>query len=209
MPTLGLVVSGGGARGAYQAGVLAAIGDICAELKINQPFKIYTSVSAGAINSCFLTCYEGNFAEGSQRLLDIWKSLKSENIFISNPVVLAEGGLEWLAALSFGGMKKNVKGKSLLNTSPLHELIIKNCDFRHLATRIERKEIAAFGVTALDYYSSSSVTFVQGDPQLKPWERVRRKSEATIIQPEHLMASAAIPLLFSRSEEHTSELQSH
>lgn len=196
MPIQGLVLSGGGARAAYQAGVLSAIGDICTELKIAQPFQIYTGVSAGAINACVLTSQTGTFSDACKELINLWSNIKSEDVFVSNPISLAYEGLHWIADLSLGGIKKSTPGKSLVDTAPLKGLIEKHCSFDNIHKKIKAGDIHALGITALDYSNTNSVTFVQGHAQIPPWERVRRKSEGTEITADHLMASAAIPLLF-------------
>ncbi len=194
--TLGLVLSGGGARAAYQAGVLSAIGEMCTELKIEQPFQIYTGVSAGAINACVLTSQPGSFSDACKELINLWSNIKSEDVFVSNPVSLAYEGVHWIADLSLGGLKKSTPGKSLLDTAPLKDLIEKHCSFENIHKKITRGDIHALGITALDYFNTNSITFMQGHSQIPPWERVRRRSESAEIAAEHLMASAAIPLLF-------------
>ncbi|MDG0816610.1 patatin-like phospholipase family protein [Bdellovibrio svalbardensis] len=195
-PISSLMLSGGGARAAYQAGVLSAIGEICTELRIAHPFHIYTGVSAGALNACLLTSQEGTFSEGCKKLIDLWSTIKSEDVYISNPWSLTYEGLHWIADLSLGGMKKATPGKSLINTAPLKEMIEKNCAFENIHKKIKQGDILGVGVTALDYFNASSVTFMQAHTQLPSWERVRRRSEAVEINADHLMASAAIPLIF-------------
>lgn len=196
MPTLGLVLSGGGARAAYQAGALTAVGDICAELKIEHPFQIYSGVSAGAINASIVTSHEGTFSDGCAHLRNLWENIKSEDVFISNPLSLTQEGLKWIAELSMGGMKKSTPGRSLLSTDPLRDLIKKYCDFPNIRKKIESGSIHALAVTALDYYNTNSVTFIEGHNEIPLWERVRRRGERAKISVDHLMASAAIPLLF-------------
>lgn len=196
MPTLGLVLSGGGARAAYQAGVLHAVGEVCAELNIKQPFKIYAGVSAGAINMSYLTSHSGFFADATQGLTNLWSNIKSEDVFISNPFWLTYGGVRWLADLSLGGMKGATPGKSLLDTAPLKSLIQKHCPLENISQKIKDNDLTAVAMTALDYSNATSVTFFEAHESIQSWERVRRKSERTQITIEHLMASSAIPLLF-------------
>lgn len=195
-PIIGLVLSGGGARAAYQAGVLSAIGEICVELGINQPFQIYTGVSAGALNACLVASQIGTFSDSCKVLLKLWSHIQSENVFISNPLSLTYEGLHWIADLSLGGIKKSTPGKSLLNTAPLKDLIQKNCLFENIQKKIHSGDIHGLGVTALDYSDTSSVTFIEAHTQIPPWRRVRRRSESAKINADHLMASSAIPLLF-------------
>ncbi|MBO9665185.1 MAG: patatin-like phospholipase family protein [Bdellovibrio sp.] len=192
---IGLVLSGGGARAAYQAGVLVAIADICKELRINNPFDIYTGVSAGAINASILATHADGFDDSSRHLHSLWSQVKSEDVFISNALSLAVGGMHWLADLSLGGMTKP-PGKSLLNTSPLRDLILKHCDFENIQKKIDNGVIRGFGVSALDFHTSSTVTFIQGIEEVPVWERVRRQGQKAKITVDHIMASAAIPVLF-------------
>lgn len=196
MQTLGLVLSGGGARAAYQAGALAAIGDICSELRIKNPFQIYTGVSAGAVNASVITSHDGDFGRACKHLVDLWSNIESEEVFVSNPVSLTGTGIHWLLDLSMGGMKKSTPGKSLLDTSPLRKLIEKNVDFKRIQEKIDSGEMQALAITALDYLNANSTTFVQGAKNLPTWSRVRRKSVGAKISVDHLMASSAIPLLF-------------
>jgi NTE family protein len=195
MSNLGLVLSGGGARGAYQVGVLAAVAEICKELAIDNPFEIYTGVSAGAINSCAITSHPGCFHEACDSLREIWGALKSQDVFASDPLSMTGVALHWLMDLSSGGMKRT-PGKSLLNTSPLRELISKNCRFENIQKKIDQGIVRAVGISALDFHSSSTVTFIQGVEEIELWARVRRQAVRSQINVDHVMASAAIPVLF-------------
>ncbi|HWU44938.1 MAG TPA: patatin-like phospholipase family protein, partial [Bdellovibrio sp.] len=196
MSTLGLVLSGGGARAAYQAGVLMALSDICAEMKIEQPFQIYSGVSAGAINAAVVTSYDGNFSQACQHLNKLWNNIKSEDVYVSNPMSLTQEGIHWLLDLSLGGMKRSTPGKSLLNTAPLRSLIEKYCTFENIEKKIRQNDIQALAITAMDYFNTYSITFVEAHKDIPIWERARRKSERANISADHLMASSAIPLLF-------------
>lgn len=195
MSNLGLVLSGGGARGAYQVGVLAAVAELCRELSIDNPFGIYTGVSAGAINSCAITSHPGSFQQACDSLRDIWGDLKSQDIFASDPLSMTGIAFHWLMDLSSGGMKRT-PGKSLLNTSPLRDLISKNCRFENIQKKIDEGIIRGVGISALDFHSSSTVTFVQGVMEIELWARVRRQAVRSQINVDHVMASSAIPVLF-------------
>jgi NTE family protein len=195
MTNLGLVLSGGGARGAYQVGVLAAVAEICKELSIDNPFEIYTGVSAGAINACAITSHPGNFTAGCESLREIWSALKSQDVFASDPLSLTGVAMHWLMDLSSGGMKRT-PGKSLLNTSPLRDLISKHCPFENIQKKIDSGLIRGVGISALDFHSSSTVTFIQGVTEIELWERVRRQATRSQINVDHVMASSAIPVLF-------------
>ena len=195
MSNLGLVLSGGGARAAYQAGVLVAIGDICSEMKIPNPFQYYTGVSAGAINSCVLATHPGSFIDGTKQLQTLWTQIESNQVYLNDVVSLTKISWQWLSELSLGGMKRT-PGKALLNTSPLRDLISKHCTFENIQKKIDAGILKAVGVSALDFHTSSTVTFIQGTQEVPLWQRVRRQGLRADIHIDHVMASAAIPILF-------------
>ncbi|WII71104.1 patatin-like phospholipase family protein [Bdellovibrio sp. 22V] len=196
MPNIGLVLSGGGARGAYQAGVLAAMAHICERLNLHNPFQIYTGVSAGAINVAMLVGYPGDFVESAKRLVGLWSHLNSDKVFYADLMALSRGGLQWMTELSLGGAKKETSLRSLLSTHPLHNLISETCQFEEIQKKIKAGIIRGVGVSALDYESVSTVTFFQGAKDISVWEKGLHRSEKAILTSEHIMASSAIPLLF-------------
>lgn len=192
-----LILSGGGARGAYQAGVINAIGDIASKYQINEPFQIYTGISAGAINASFMAAGCHEFSLTSHKLSELWSKLSSDQVFKTDAVSLGKIGLQWVGGLSFGGIgSPSSQAKSLLDTAPLHDLIRNNMDFGRIQKNIDSGHLKALALTALDYRSSEAITFVQGDEKCPSWKRSRRHSEATSIKSEHIMASSAIPILF-------------
>lgn len=192
-----LVLSGGGARGAYQVGVIQALADISASLKIKEPFKIIVGASAGAINACVLASNADDFQAGARKLQTLWSNLESRHVFHTDAVTLGKIGLKWLGDLSLGGTSKGVApGKSLLDTSPLWDLIKNNCDFGRIDKQIERGHLYAAAITAVDYKTSDGVTFVQAHPSAPDWVKPRRTSLKAKLQAEHVMASSAIPILF-------------
>ncbi len=196
MATLGLVLSGGGARGAYQAGVLAAIAHICSRRQVENPFKIYTGVSAGAINVALVAGYPGNFINSSKNLVNLWSTIDSDNVFYADLVALSRGGLQWVTELSLGSAKKESALRSVLSTHPLNTFISEKCRFNEIQKKINAGTLKAVSVSALDYDSISTVTFFQGDSSLQAWERGMHRSERTNLAVENIMASSAIPLLF-------------
>lgn len=193
----GLVLSGGGARGAYQVGVIHALATLLDEWKIENPFSIYSGVSAGAISSSYLASQCDDFTRASKGLVDLWSQLTSDQIFRTDAMTLGKIGLQWMGELSFGSLGSNAgTTRALLDTSPLKKLISDNMDFSKLARNLENKHLKALALTALDYRDSTAVTFVQGQKNLPEWQKPRKVCEKTILKPEHIMASSAIPLLF-------------
>ncbi len=192
-----LILSGGGARGAYQVGVLQAVAEIATQHKLKSPFKIYTGISAGAINAAFMSCGADNFSLTAQRLSKMWSEIESNQVFKTDALSLGKIGLQLMGELSFGGMKnKTNPQRALLDTSPLHELLRQNLEFSKIQQNIDNKSLSAVAVTALDYKTSAAITFVQGQANSPMWERTRRRSEQTQLRAEHVMGSSAIPLLF-------------
>lgn len=196
MSTLGLVLSGGGARGAYQAGVLAAISHICSRNNLNDPFQVYSGVSAGAINVALLAGNPSSFVESSKNLVNLWSKIDSDNVFYADLMALSRGGLQWMTEFSLGGGKKESGLRSLLSTHPLHNYILGQCQFNEIQKKIKSGQLRAISVSALDYDSVSTVSFFQGVPELKTWERGMHRSEKVALSVEHIMASSAIPMLF-------------
>jgi NTE family protein len=193
----GLVLSGGGARGAYQVGVIRAIATLLEEWKIEHPFSIYSGVSAGAISAAYLASQCDDFSRASKGLVDLWSKLTSDQIFRTDALSLGKIGLQWMGELSFGSLGNNAGStRALLDTSPLKKLIDDNLDFPRLARNFDHKLLKALAVTALDYKDSTAVTFVQGDESLPDWQKPRKVSEKATIKTDHIMASSAIPLLF-------------
>lgn len=197
MSSLGLVLSGGGARAAYQAGVIAAIADICSDLGISQPFDFYTGLSAGAINAAMITATEScNIRDACENLTNLWSRVESQQVYLTDPLSLSMGGLHWIADLSLGGVKKSSPGKSLLNNVPLKKLISDNCHFENIQRNLEKKRFRGLAISALDYFSTCTITFLQSQEEIPLWKRPRRQAEQSILTTDHILASSAIPLLF-------------
>lgn len=193
---VGLVLSGGGARGAYQVGVLQGLSDILKKHQLPSPFRIYTGVSAGAINAAFLAAYADDFHEGTARLADLWSNLTSDQVFASDAVQMGKIAITWARDLGFGALTGSAPGKALLNTDPLRQLLENNLKVESIRKHIDAGDLDALALTAVDYETSHSVTFVQGRDGLPSWQKSRRHSEKAQIGVEHVMASSAIPLLF-------------
>jgi len=192
----GLVLSGGGARGAYQAGVIRGLCDIASSKGIKSPFGVVTGVSAGAINASFWASNINDIDSLGEKLVELWASLTTERVFRTDIPSLSRILTKWAMGLMFGGMKMRVKARSLLDTSPLYSHLKSHVDLHKIPANIEAGLIRAVAVTATDYASSCSITFVQGQKDVALWERTRRIAERVILDARHLMASSAIPLFF-------------
>lgn len=193
---MGLVLSGGGARGAYQVGVLAAIQEISVTSGVAPHFDYLSGVSAGAINASSLASNCDNFKNASSELTKLWSNLSAENVFSTDSLTMGKIGFRWMTELSFGSLTGTTPGRSLLETSPLRNLIHNNMDYAKVEKNIKDGHLTALAITALNYANSATVTFVQGNESLPSWDKGRKHSERAIISTDHIMASSAIPLLF-------------
>lgn len=193
----GLVLSGGGARGAYQVGVLKVVAEICQELKIKYPFKILNGVSAGAINAVKLAAADnGDFVHAVVELERLWSNISSEQVFRTDPGSLGKIGLKWVGKLSLGGLMGGEEGQSLLDTAPLHDLIQSNVKFEQIEANIQNNILSGLAITAIDYRNSQSITFTQSHHSISIWEKPRKRAEKAYVRLEHILASSSIPLLF-------------
>jgi NTE family protein len=136
------------------------------------------------------------FSQAVSRLAKMWRELTSDQIFETDAASLGKIGLQWVGELSFGALKGTTPSRSLLNTAPLRELLRNNLELSKIQKNIDEKILYAVAVTALDYQTSSAITFIQGAPELEMWTRSRRHSEKAVLRPEHIMSSSSIPLLF-------------
>jgi NTE family protein len=193
-PATGLIMTGGGARAAYQVGVLRALSEVLPR-HIRTPFPIICGTSAGAINAAVLAADAGNFRQAVRRLMAVWKNFHVHQVYRADPVGAARNSLRWtFSALTGGAFTRTPV--SLLDNTPLVELLKSKLDFSAIAASIERGDLAAFSVTCSGYTSGQSVSFFQGHPGLQPWKRARRIGVAMPIAVEHLIASSALPFIF-------------
>lgn len=191
---VGLILTGGGARAAYQVGVLKAIAELVPE-DAPIPFPIICGMSAGAINAATLACGAGNFHQAVADLLSVWDNFQSHKVFRTDARIALISGLNWFFSLLFGEWGK-FSPKSLLDNSPLRTLLEERLRLENIKYWIDTDILHAFSVSAAAYGSGQSVTFYQGKPDIKRWKRIRRIGIPRPITLNHLMASIAIPILF-------------
>ena len=190
-----LILPGAGARGAYQVGVLKAIARVLPKNAPN-PFAVIAGTSAGAISAAVLASRAANFSVGVGELERVWANFHAEQVYRADGWTMLKSSLHWFAALVFGGLGVR-NPEFLLDASPLRELLSKNVNFDRIQRAIDRNQIKALAVTASAYSAARSVTFYQGATGLQPWSRVRRTGVPTRIKVDHLMASSAVPFVFS------------
>ncbi len=190
---IGLILSGGGARAAYQVGVLKAISQILPR-NASSPFPIICGTSAGAINAAVLAIYASRFREGVKRLSLVWKIFRVHYVFRADTWGVMSSGAHWLAAMLLGGLGKH-NPRSLLDCTPLRGLLERYVPCEKIQDSIDAGVLQALSVTASGYTSGESVSFYQGLPSLKPWQRERRIGRPVGITIDHLLASSAIPFI--------------
>lgn len=190
-----LILPGAGARGAYQVGVLKGIATMLPKHAPN-PFAVISGTSAGAINAAVLATQAARFSVAVAEMERVWSNFKAAQVYRTDNWTMLKTSLYWLSAIVLGGLgKKN--SRSLLDSSPLRELLTKNIKFSLIERAINRGHLEALAITVSAYSSARSVTFFQGLEDLKPWARVRRIGRPAKITVEHLLASAAVPFVFS------------
>lgn len=191
----GLILSGGGARAAYQVGVLSAIADLLPESAEN-PFPVIIGTSAGAINAVSLACGALDFQQSVRKLTGIWQGFRTDLVYRTDWVgVLRQAGR--FVAQHLLGIGRGSEPVALLDNAPLRDLLLKELDFSGITLAVARRKLRAVAITAFAYQSGQAVTFYQGRGNIDPWVRHRRNGLPTRLHIEHLMASSAIPLLFS------------
>ncbi len=194
----GLVLSGGGARAAYQVGVLHQLAKWFEQehkRDYDFPFKILCGTSAGAINAAALGCAGRNFYQSTARMMKVWENFSSDQVFRADSLGMIRTGARWLSALSIGWMLRK-RPKCLLDNTPLSQLLHQLLHFRRLDEALENGTIRALAVTASSYTSGRSVTFFQTQEAIESWARTQRVALPDRITVEHLLASAAIPFVF-------------
>jgi NTE family protein len=204
MPTgatsgLALTLTGGGARGAYQAGVLQRLGEALDDLE----FGVITGVSAGAINAAFMANHRGSFGQAARELSGLWNKLSTEEVLRGTPLELAKNVTRWGVQLLSGGLETLPRVRGLLDTEPLRKLLTRVlCDAEGELSGVRHNlaegRLGALAVTTTSYATGQAITFAQhapGHPRVS-WERPYRMGQSAVIGVDHVMASAAIPLLF-------------
>lgn len=198
----GLVLTGGGARAAYQVGVLSAIMELLDpdwHSRFQNPFDIICGTSAGAINAAALACRADRPHLGVRRIRRLWSSLNTDMIYRADAPGLIRTGVRWLGLLALGWMYSGLTRKrpqSLLDNSPMEALLGRVLDFRNLQANLERGSLSALAITASGYTSGEHLTFYQAHTPIEPWHRYLRLAIPTPISIDHLMASSSIPFVF-------------
>lgn len=189
-----LILSGGGARAAYQAGVLQAISELVPNPTHN-PFPIICGTSAGAINAATLACRADNFRAAVADLVEVWRQMHVSHVYRADPLGIAATGARWLSALALGWLIRR-SPHSLLDNDPLRQLLTHSLDFHGIDRAIAAGSLHAVSISASGYSSGHSVSFFQAQAGVEPWNRSQRFGARSRLGVEHLMASSAIPFIF-------------
>jgi NTE family protein len=188
------VLTGGGARAAYQAGVLRAIAEILPRGAM--PFGSICGVSAGGLNAAFLGAWRGDFDEASDRLRELWLELSPERVFRTDGARMIGIGGRWMRDLSAGGLFHRSRINFLLDATPLRDFVQERLPLADLRRNIASGAIRGFALTATSYATNAAVTFYDGAEDIEPWVRATRVGVRTQIRLDHVMASASIPIFF-------------
>lgn len=194
-PKLAIVMTGGGARAAYQIGVLKAIAEMI-PAGSPSPFTIVCGTSAGAINAASLAAKSDHFKHAVRRMHFIWSNFSSDQVFRTDVFGILKTGSHWILSLVLGGLGKH-SPIYFLDRTPLRKLLEKYIDSGILQRVIDQKTLHALSINATGYTSHQSVSFYHGHSSLTNWRRSQRIGISSRITVDHLMASSAIPFLFS------------
>ena len=200
-PLTGLVLSGGGARAAYQVGVLQAVMDIGAQAGAGRdnPFPIIAGTSAGAINASALACRADDMAGAVQEMVQVWSTLHAEQVYRADALGLLGSGARWLGLFTLGwalARARRARPRSLLDNSPMEQTLRHFVPLRRLPRMMRSEHLRALAVSASSYSTGRHLTFYDSLHDITPWTRSQRLAVHGPITPRHLLASAAIPFVF-------------
>lgn len=210
-PLTALVLSGGGARAAYQVGVLRALARMRHQAlgpvaRLRNPFGVIVGTSAGAINACALATQADRFEAAVEVIAKVWHDFSADQVYRADSLGVIRSGAQWLTMLSVGWVIarwRRARPRSLLDNSPLAELLQRMVPLERLPLIFEQRHLHALAVTASSYTSGEHYTFFDAAQPVTPWQRSQRVAARTTLTQEHLLASSAIPFVFpARQLEH-------
>ena len=188
-----LILPGGGARAAYQVGVLKAINELRADR--SNLFPVICGTSAGAINAAVLASHAHEFQVGVERLEYFWRSMHCARVYRTDAWTVFSSGMRFALTLLSGGMFP-VNPRAFLDNSPLRQFLNKTLRLDGIQTALELGALRGVAVTASGYTCASAISFFQAQDDILEWQRTRRKGQAEKLQVSHLLASAALPIIF-------------
>ncbi|MFZ9667509.1 MAG: patatin-like phospholipase family protein [Steroidobacteraceae bacterium] len=188
-----LVLSGGGARAAYQVGVLKALAEVWPEE--SPPYDVVVGTSAGAVCAAVLATHAANWRDGIRRLEQVWANFTVEQVFRADFGAMIGAGLRWMSSAMTGG-RLGTAPPALFDNSPLRALLHERVDWNAIRRHIDEGKLRALALTATTYAGGHHRVFFEAAPQVQEWTGVRRAGTRSTLDLDHLMASAAIPFLF-------------
>jgi len=193
---LALVLTGGGARSAYHAGVLSALNKLLAAHGHRLKFNIYSGISGGAINATFLAARAENLPKAIRALKNNWSRIAVEDILDVNGFDVVRKASHLVLQLGGGGLFNKFATTQLMDTAPLLEYLRKNINFKKLEGHIDSGLLRGVAVSATNYGTGSAVTFYDGSASIVPWSRSHYTSQRARLSVDHVLASASIPIAF-------------
>lgn len=195
-PVTALVLTAGGARGAYQAGVMKRISEIPALSRGAAPFSIITGASAGAINGATIASQHDNFVASAKLLVKLWSSLNASDVYRTDTLSLLKNAGRMALDFSLGGVIGAGRVQSLVDSSPLYSFLNQHLKLDGIRRAVREGNLYALGITATGYHSGRAFTFIEGKPGHPLWNKSRRIALPAEIGLKHILASAAIPIVF-------------
>ncbi|MBX3603076.1 MAG: patatin-like phospholipase family protein [Rubrivivax sp.] len=203
-PLTALVLSGGGARAAYQVGVLRAIARLRREAlgplaRLRNPFGVISGTSAGAINAAALACQADRFEASVEVLARVWQGFSADQVYRADSLGVIRSGAQWLTMLSVGWVIarwRRARPRSLLDNEPLAELLQRLIPLERLQMMFQQQQLHALAVSASSYTTGEHYTFYDAAVPVEPWQRTQRVAAPTRLTQAHLLASSAIPFVF-------------
>ena len=205
---IGLVLTGGGARAAYQVGVLKALMALrheAGDALGSNPFPVLCGTSAGALNAAALACRADDMPAAVEALVQIWSGFHAGQVFRADTLSMARQGAQWLSMLSVGWVwprSRLGRPRSLLDNAPLADMLQRELPLHRLDALLAQGHIQALAISASSYTRGDHVTFYQAAQPMQPWTRSQRRAVPVRIDGSHLMASAAIPFIFPARRLH-------
>jgi len=189
-----LVLPGGGARGAFQVGVLKAVAEILPRKSPN-PFQVISGTSAGAVNSVVLASRAQHLRSAVAELEQVWGHFRCHHVYKTDHLTMLKSSLHWLVSIVLGGWLVGAP-RSLLDNAPLRALLSRNVHFPRIQDAIDQGYLDAVAITAAGYASARSTSFFEAVESQPSWERTRRLGKRTELNLDHIMASIAVPMVF-------------
>jgi NTE family protein len=191
---LGLVLTGGGARSAYQVGVLKGIAEMLRRGSAC-PFPIITGTSAGAVSAIALASDAAHFRRSVYAIERVWRDFRVHQVFKADTVSMLRSGIHWMLAFLTGGWLVHPP-HSFFDNTPLWNLLREQLHFDGIPRSLYKQHLQGIGICATCYADADSVTFYASASAVEPWSRVYRKGARVQLTLDHLMASLSIPFLF-------------